>query len=112
MYGDLVQSGEFCQEDIFTAQCSPGHVILMTAAEYGRMKLGKCVRHDYGHLGCSDDARSMMDEACSGRRKCEFRIFDSKLRKLKACPDDIESFLMASYVCLPGMSLMIFRVGP
>ena len=97
-----MREGEFCQEDLFSAQCAPDHVILISEAQYGRMALGKCVRNDYGHLGCSTDARGLMDSMCSGRHRCEFRVFDSVLRSLKPCPKDIESYLQASYQCVPG----------
>ncbi|ELT90890.1 hypothetical protein CAPTEDRAFT_214555 [Capitella teleta] len=96
-----LRSGVFCQVDQFTAHCAPGHVILMKSARYGRMELGKCVRSNYGHLGCSTDARHLVDPLCSGKQMCEFRIFDSVLRTLTPCPEDIESYLEATYQCLP-----------
>ena len=51
-----VMTQESCQADMFTATCEDGHVIIMQSALYGRMKQGRCVKGDYGHLGCSRNA--------------------------------------------------------
>ncbi len=42
---------EYCQWDTFNATCGKDEVVLMGAARYGRMELGRCVSKDYGHIG-------------------------------------------------------------
>ena len=46
----LTAGREYCQFDAFNASCaaSPGHVILVETAYYGRLALGHCVTH-LGH---------------------------------------------------------------
>jgi Galactose binding lectin domain len=98
-----VMTQESCQADMFTATCEDGHVIIMQSALYGRMKQGRCVKGDYGHLGCSRNALPYMEAECSGRRECRFRVFDSPLRDQSPCPEDMASYLESSYTCLNGM---------
>ena len=57
-------SGEFCLGDTFNASCSGDDVIMMTHAEYGRMRIGKCMKESYGHHGCSTDVISAVDSRC------------------------------------------------
>lgn len=91
---------DYCLADSFNASCLQGQVLLMTAARFGRMRKGRCVKGDYGLLGCSADALADMDSLCSGLRDCRFRIFDSSLRLKSACPEDMASYLEASYRCI------------
>ncbi|KAK2156864.1 hypothetical protein LSH36_203g01055 [Paralvinella palmiformis] len=72
----------------------------MENAVYGRMQIGRCVKRNYGHLGCSLDVLQYMDSECSGKRQCEFKIYDSRLRPMSPCPEDMASYLEASYKCL------------
>jgi len=97
------QVQEFCQADVFSASCPDGHVIVMQSAFYGRMRLGRCVRGDYGYLGCASDQLDFMDSRCSGADSCRFRVFDSGLGRNSRCPADIASYLEASYYCHRGM---------
>ena len=96
------QAQEFCQADVYSAQCPESHVIVMKSAFYGRMRLGRCVRGDYGYLGCAQDELDLMDSKCSGAAACRFRVFDSGLGLNSRCPADIASYLEASYDCQPG----------
>ena len=48
-----------------------GLVVLVTAARYGLMQIGRCVRKDYGYIGCGSDVLGIADKLCSGRRACE-----------------------------------------
>jgi len=50
-------SEEYCQWESFNATCGRDQVILITAAVYGRMRVGRCVPYDY-YLGCSTDVAS------------------------------------------------------
>jgi len=99
---DAGQVQEFCLEDVFSASCPDDHVIVMKSAFYGRMRLGRCVRGDYGYLGCAKDDLDFMDAKCSGAGSCRFRVFDSGLGQNSRCPADIASYLEASYYCQRG----------
>ena len=92
--------GEYCQLEMFHASCAPGHVVVMTSAVYGRMRIGRCVRQDYGFIGCSADVLRYADRLCSGRQICQFPV--AELHGNQPCPDDLTPYLEASYQCLPG----------
>ena len=66
------------------------------------MSLGRCVKRNYGYLGCSvgENAVKFLDSICSGRRQCSLNVFDNKIRALQPCPDDLTSYLEVSYSCL------------
>jgi len=74
----------------------------MTSAVYGRMRIGRCVKQDYGFMGCSADVLRYVDRLCSGRHACHFTVSD--LHGNQPCPDDLTPFLEASYQCVPGIS--------
>jgi len=94
--------GVYCETEAFNASCELGAAILMTSAHYGRMRLSRCVRHDYGHVGCSADVINMADARCSARRQCHIRVPDALLATTKPCPDDLKPYLDARYVCVRG----------
>ncbi len=63
-FQDYFSSGfkhEYCNWETFQANCTHGHVIFMTHAQYGRMKFGRCIRRGYGDdgklfdIGCASD---------------------------------------------------------
>ena len=74
----------------------------MTEATYGRMQLGRCVRTDYGYVGCKADVMVHLDSKCSGRRTCELRIPDAGLDAANKCPSEFKTYLNVSYDCIPG----------
>lgn len=80
----------------------------MMSAEYGRMELGKCVKIDYGYLGCSKDVLSRVDKLCSGRRTCNIRVPNTEMNTMPAargeqeCPDEFKLYLNVSYLCVQG----------
>ena len=43
---------DYCEQDVFNAECPAGQVVLMQEARYGRMGLGTCLKHGYGSLNC------------------------------------------------------------
>ena len=63
----------------------------------------RCVRQDYGHLGCTADVIDLADARCSARRKCSIRVPDAALATTKPCPDDLKPYLEADYVCVKGI---------
>ncbi len=78
-------------------------MVVMETARYGRMKLGKCVKRDFGFLGCAADVLSHMDAKCSGRKQCSFAIPDETLKDMKPC-SELDTYLQASYGCVKGNS--------
>ncbi len=74
----------------------------MEKARYGRMRIGKCVKRDFGYLGCQTDILHYMDGQCSGRKDCDFLIPGKTLRNMRPC-SELESYVHASYACLTGM---------
>ena len=91
---------EYCERESFRADCADDEAILMTSAIYGRMRMGRCVKTDYGSLGCTSDVLANVDRLCSGRQHCEFRT--SVLQDAKHCPNDLINYLEASYRCVKG----------
>lgn len=102
-FADLSDSfSSFCETETFHATCSVDEVIVITHALYGRMRISRCVKLDYGHLGCVADVKELADSRCSGRRRCEIRIPDSEFAKYKPCPDDLKPYLEIGYTCIKG----------
>lgn len=94
---------EYCLTEYFNASCSGDNdVILMTSAQYGRMRLGRCIRGDY-NLGCSNDVIGLFDGQCSGRKSCDISV--RTLVDIRPCQRDFASFLEASYTCIKGIVL-------
>jgi len=99
---------EVCQTEQFEASCGRNdEMILMTSAEYGRMRVSRCVQSDYGYIGCSSDVLGILDAACSGRRQCTVGVPSAALERAAAasCPGDLKLYLAASYRCIPGNKL-------
>ena len=91
----------YCQWETFNATCPDGHVILMTFAQYGRMRVGRCLSTDY-YTGCQADVIDHMDERCSGKQTCTINIPDPKLFNVQPCRKDLVAYLEADYDCVPG----------
>ncbi|ELT99359.1 hypothetical protein CAPTEDRAFT_211886 [Capitella teleta] len=94
-------SGDYCDTEVFRAECSEGQVILMTRAQYGRMELGRCVSVDMGHIGCHADVLQIADKGCSGRSVCEIRVPDAAYESVSQCMKELKSYLSVGYSCIP-----------
>ena len=79
----------------------------MSYAEFGRMKIGRCVTKNFGHVGCSTGVLPQVDAKCSGRHACTFSVSDPALVRTKPCPQDFSSYLEASYECLKGKTCLL-----
>lgn len=90
---------QFCPHEVFNATCSPGHVVLMTSAFYGRMRTGRCIRTDT-FIGCRTDVLAFMDRKCSGRTACNVDVSSSELFAMQNCPKDLYAYLEATYECV------------
>ncbi len=75
---------------------------MMTVANYGRMHHSKCVKKDYGHMGCSTNVLRLADMKCSGRRSCSVGIPDKDFDITEPCPDDLKTYFQGGYICLKG----------
>ncbi|ELU04550.1 hypothetical protein CAPTEDRAFT_207346 [Capitella teleta] len=89
---------EYCEWETFNPSCAEDEVVVITRAKYGRMVLGRCVKKDYGHIGCETDVTSELDRECSGRRACKKPIIS--LHNKRSCPTDFKSYLEAGYECV------------
>ena len=90
---------DFCHNEQFSASCESGMTVLVTAAFYGRMELGRCVSGDYGYLGCHTDVTNILNNRCTGQKSCEIRIIDDELDAAHACGSDLLQYLAANYTC-------------
>ncbi len=82
--------------------CAADQVVLMTAARYGRMRLGRCLSRDY-YVGCMADVIRHVDMRCSGHHGCVIKVPDETLHEVQPCPKDILAYLEADYKCVDGM---------
>lgn len=101
----LFGSGElrdFCEEELFEAECPDGSAILIERATYGRMKHGRCISDE--ETGCSTDVRSHLDRKCSGRDKCQFPVTSLIQYAAGFCSRDRRGYLEAQYTCVSGES--------
>jgi len=99
---------EVCQTERFEARCErDDEVVVMTSAQYGRMRVSRCVQSDYGYIGCTADVLRVLDSLCSGRRRCSVGVPTAALERVaaSACPGDLKLYLAASYRCLKGQTL-------
>jgi hypothetical protein len=99
-------SEKICPGEEFTAQCGRGETILMTHAALGRMKLGRCIQTDFGHLGCQKNVIAKLDSLCSGKKQCFLprlikQDFDGAASQ-NFCPDELEVYLELSFLCVTG----------
>ena len=77
-------------------------VVVILSAEYGRMRIGRCVEDGLGFLGCSSNVLLLADRKCSGRRSCQISIPDKDFDSTRPCNKEVKVYLEASYVCRRG----------
>ncbi len=93
---------EYCHLETFNASCPHDSVIVIESARYGRMEVGRCVKRNLGYVGCAVNVERYMDSRCSGRQSCRLSIVELAKTDFKPCPDDVTSYLLASYRCQKG----------
>ena len=93
---------EICESETFSARCRSNEVIMMTSAQYGRMRIGRCIRADLGYLGCATDVLYLADNRCSGKRQCDIRVPDGEFDDTSPCFKELKIYMEASYTCLRG----------
>lgn len=75
------------------------------------MRINRCVKLDYGHLGCVIDATELAGDRCNAKRKCEIRVPDPQFASLRPCPDDLKPYLEVAYDCLRGSLRLTCRLN-
>ena len=101
MFICLVELHEYCEWESFNGTCLSDEVIIMRTARYGRMRLGRCVNQNYGHIGCGTDVMPFLETKCSGQQACVVSVIS--FHDKRSCPKDFKGYLEASYYCLKGM---------
>lgn len=95
--GEMV---EYCQWEPFKPECSRDEVVVIEAALYGRMRLGRCLRN--GEVGCSRDVKHLVERRCGGRRSCRVDVPDQMFDETMPCEENLKSYLMVAHRCVKG----------
>ena len=93
---------DYCNLESFDANCASGDVIVMTHAQFGQMRLGRCIEEDLGYIGCQGDVISLLDAQCSGRQSCSVAVGGKEMIERSSCRTSLMQYLEADYQCLPG----------
>jgi len=101
-----VTSREYCDWETMNASCARyDEVLIVHSARFGRMKMGRCVTKNYGHIGCGVDVTSNVERACAGRRRCTLSVI-SLHEERSTCPPDLKAYLETSYECIKGILIL------
>lgn len=102
---------EYCELELFRAECKArDEMIRVTHARYGRMRDGRCITNTYGSIGCFTDVRSLLETACSARRRCDVTVATLVPDHAQPCAADFRSYLEATYECVKGRQASWFRI--
>jgi len=96
---------EYCLRETFNASCAANEIVMVTSAQYGRMRSGRCVKQNYGHVGCEADVTAYVEDECSGRRQCQLPV-KRLIDVADPCPPDVTSYLDVTYSCVRGEHLV------
>lgn len=77
----------------------------MRSAFYGRRNLGRCVRTNFGFVGCYADVVRLMDRRCTGRTSCDVDVIEPNFDDIRPCNVELKSYLQADYTCITGQDL-------
>ena len=98
---------EICNGEYFQAACSDDELIIMQSAQFGRMRLGTCVKEDLGYLGCGTDVLHQLDDVCSGKVSCNIQVTPQNIPTSEGCRDGLEKYLDTSFVCKKGENIYL-----
>ena len=78
----------------------------MTSARYGRMRLGTCIKSNYG-IGCESDILQAADGWCSAKTTCTIANDRSYMDREVGvpCPEDLTSYIELTHQCVTGTSI-------
>ncbi|ESN90762.1 hypothetical protein HELRODRAFT_166464 [Helobdella robusta] len=96
---------EYCYYEKFEPRCEDGDVIIIINATYGRMSFGRCVRTNFGFIGCFDDVTGLLHRKCTGRQGCAVHVVEPTFSGLKPCNMELKSYLRVEFVCVPELKL-------
>ena len=92
----------YCPTETFSPTCSRDEIVIIDFAYYGRMRMSRCVKVDFGYIGCYDDVTREADLRCSGKHECEIRIPDAAFNDAESCMGDLVRYFEGSHHCQPG----------
>ena len=97
---------EYCHSETFSMSCpSFDQVIIIRRAEYGRMRVGRCV-HDSAYVGCRISVLSQLDRLCSGRPSCHVALPNPALNAVDPCRvSSVKSYLQVVADCQKGTTV-------
>ena len=76
--------------------------VRITKAFYGRMQLGRCIKKNFGYLGCYHDVTHVLNSYCAGSLDCHVRVPDAILEEGSVCTEDLTKYLSVQYECFEG----------
>ena len=74
----------------------------MHEANFGRMKLSRCLYEDRGELGCHENVLKEFDNKCFGKQSCEILVGANDMGSASTCSKSLIQYLEASYSCRKG----------
>ena len=98
---------EYCNVETFEASCQSDEVILMTHAQFGQMRVGRCIEEDlgFGYIGCFGDVIGILDATCSGKQTCFIAVASKDMNPSETtCASSLMQYLEADYRCVKGLS--------
>ena len=96
---------EICSGEFFQSTCSPGSIVQIRDAAYGRMMLGRCVQTDFGYLGCVQNVTDILQRRCQGTDVCRISVPHEDLEDVNPCPTEVQAYLTVQYTCVPSKKL-------
>jgi len=103
------ETTDYCLAEVFEAECGGNEVVMIQTARYGRMRIGRCVRTDFGFVGCFADVVDIVAMRCSGRRRCSLRVPDPLFEKTTGCNAEFKSYFEVSYTCVSGRFIQFIQ---
>jgi len=68
------------------------------------MRVSRCVKTDFGYVGCYADVMAYMHDHCSGQQECRVRIPETHLDAATPCNDELKSYLDVDFICVSSKS--------
>ena len=86
--------------------CNIDEIIIVTSAEFGRMRVGRCITENE-FIGCSNDVIYELNKRCSGKRDCGFPVLDLESEN-RECLKSMMKYLSVGYTCIKGVCIIIY----
>ncbi|ELU10351.1 hypothetical protein CAPTEDRAFT_204007 [Capitella teleta] len=95
---------ETCQLETFSPRCTSLQQIYITHSHYGHIKIGKCIKKDFGEFGCMADVTEIVRRRCNGKSRCQITAPDEEIVRTKPCVEGLTSYIETAYVCIPELT--------